>query len=580
MGRLLVTTSIEDSWDPNLRTVFLGEWCKKSNRQDLWSKIEAEVAAPYGLEPNQKVRDNDEKHEFYDALLLELSSKLNVFHQTDYSIRYWTILIGPWLDSFMMVVMNRYKSLEVALNSFQISKTILINQKDFSLTRNNYSEFRKAINSDLWNNALYVEILKNMDNQNVEILVKNIDNIKSNKDKVEFSLKSFFKKIFFKIFDICSFLSRNNDAFIINSYLPILDEIKLKILLGQIPIFWKSPELDYNFLSDVELDRDNINLEFKEYSGVERELRRLIGRLIPKIYIEGYEFMCKQANNLKWPTNPKFIYTSNNFTADDLFKFWLGSQVEQGTPYYAGQHGANYGTHYASKNWTELNTVDRFYSWGWQDVYQDTKTIPAFNFKVINKLNSTYKKDGFLLLVERSPGTRDGIHDRFYETWSSHKEMLKLYGLLSKAAQKNLLVRMHHRSSDFLSWQTKYQSLKIDTGKVDIFKLIKKSRLAVFNYDSAGLLELLALNIPVVCFWEKDSNHLLPQSKKYYNLLKSVNILFDSPSQVADHINVNWDDIDSWWYSSEVQDARIEFCKQYSKVIKNPVNSLKNLLLL
>ena len=43
MGRLLVTTSIEDSWDPNLRTVFLGEWCKKSNRHHIWSKIEADV---------------------------------------------------------------------------------------------------------------------------------------------------------------------------------------------------------------------------------------------------------------------------------------------------------------------------------------------------------------------------------------------------------------------------------------------------------------------------------------------------------------------------------------------------------
>ena len=579
MDRLLVTTSIEDSWDANLSTVFLGEWCKKSNRQHIWSEIESEVLPPYGLKSKQKVSDIDEKHELYDILLIELSSKLNAFHQTNHSIRYWTIIIGPWLDSFMMVVMNRYKSLEVALNSFQISKTILVNQKDFSLTRKDYSDFRKAINSDLWNNALYVEILKNMDNQNVEILIKNIDIVKSNKHKVEFSLKSFFKKIFFKVFDFCSFLSRNTDAFIINSYLPILDEIKLKILLWQLPIIWKSPELDFNFLDDVEVDRDNINLEFKEFDGLERELRRLIVKLIPKIYIEGYEYMCKQANTLKWPTNPKFIYTSNNFTADELFKFWLAFQTEQGVPYYAGQHGANYGTFYGSKNWTELNTVDRFYSWGWKDSYKNLNAIPAFNFGIVNKKTLKHLKNGKLILAERSPGTRDGIHDRFYETSSSHDEMLKLYGLLTKEVQKNSLIRLHHRSTYELSWKTKFPSLKVDKGKTDIFKLIKKSRLVLFNYDSAGLLELLALNIPVICFWDETFGHLLPQSKKYYNLLKDVNILFDITTEVADHINLNWDNIDSWWYSLEVQDARIKFCQEYSKVSTNPVSSLKNLLL-
>ena len=45
----------------------------------------------------------------------------------------------------------------------------MINQKDFSLTKNDYSYFRVAIGSDLWNNVLYVEILKSIKGKKIEI---------------------------------------------------------------------------------------------------------------------------------------------------------------------------------------------------------------------------------------------------------------------------------------------------------------------------------------------------------------------------------------------------------------------------
>jgi len=576
MKRILVTTSHEASWDVSEPTIFLGEWCKKNNRRHIWSSIDSEVASPYGLDPKQRISDADEKHKLYDILMKDLSCKLNDFHKKNHSVRYWTILIGPWLDSFMMVVMNRYKTLEATLDHFEISKTILINQKGFSLIKNDYSDFREAINSDLWNNALYVEILKNMKSQNIEILIKDTDKASfSNHSNIKFNFRSFLKK---HVFNFFNFFSHKTDAFIINSFLPVIDEIKLKLLLGQFPIIWKSPNIDSNFFRDVELNRDNFFLEFQNFSGIERELRRLINKLIPKIYIEGYEVLCREANNLKWPSNPKFIFTSNSFTADELFKCWLGFKVEEGVPYYVGQHGANYGTYYESKNWPELNTADRFYSWGWKDMYKDINTIPAFNFKVINKLSYNYKKSGKLLLVEGSPGTRDGIRDRFYESLIRHEGMVELYRLLGKKIQADSIVRLHRRSLDLDDWHRKFANIKIDEGQKDFYKVVKKSKLIVFNYDSSGLLELLAMNIPVICFWRDGFNHLLPASKIHYQLLKDSDIFFDSSEKIVNHINLHWDDIDSWWLSPKVQSARLEFCKQYSRVVDNPIVSFKKIL--
>ena len=73
--------------------------------------------------------------------------------------------------------------------------------------------------------------------------------------------------------------------------------------------------------------------------------------------------------------------------------------------------------------------------------------------------------------------------------------------------------------------------------------------------------------------------HLLPETKVYYKVLQDSGIVFDDFEKVANHINKHWEDIDSWWYSSEVQDTRSKFCNQYSRVIKNPIRTFKKLLL-
>lgn len=44
--RLLVTTALEETWDTNDSMLFLGEWCKRYSRRDVWQAINYE-ALPY-----------------------------------------------------------------------------------------------------------------------------------------------------------------------------------------------------------------------------------------------------------------------------------------------------------------------------------------------------------------------------------------------------------------------------------------------------------------------------------------------------------------------------------------------------
>ena len=58
--------------------------------------------------------------------------------------------------------------------------------------------------------------------------------------------------------------------------------------------------------------------------------------------------------------------------------------------------------------------------------------------------------------------------------------------------------------------------------------------------------------------------------------LEKVGIVFYTPVEAANHINLIWNSVDSWWNSKKVQDAVNFFCNKYSKRSNNKVNDLNN----
>ena len=71
--------------------------------------------------------------------------------------------------------------------------------------------------------------------------------------------------------------------------------------------------------------------------------------------------------------NPKFIFTSNSFDTDEIFKQWVARNVEKSVPYFVGQHGNNYGQNIFEGRsiWPERSTCDSFITWGWDDGFKN-----------------------------------------------------------------------------------------------------------------------------------------------------------------------------------------------------------------
>ena len=55
----------------------------------------------------------------------------------------------------------------------------------------------------------------------------------------------------------------------------------------------------------------------------------------------------------------------------------------------------------------------------------------------------------------------------------------------------------------------------------------------------------------------------------FINILRAAGIFFDSAQDASDKINKIYNNVDLWWNSQKVQEARKIFCNQYSYVDDN-----------
>jgi putative transferase (TIGR04331 family) len=579
----LITTADEKTWKFDRHVIFLGDWCRIYNRRHVWKNMDAVVADPYGLSEASKDADNLEARELEKLLLSRISLLLNKFHGVQYTQKFWQIFLGHWLRRYADLMLNRVKTLEACLKKNRISGTAAYAMNNYNLaTVDSYSAIW-AFNDDRWNNALNQRILDFLDcGFPVEIIAD--CGLKS--FHMNASLESspgLVKKICRWGYKKLHVLAKEHDAFILNSYLPKILEIGLNFALRQSPQMWFSS--DYKVLEQFNSElRVNLSKEMviKSKSKLTEIMSSMMFEMLPICYLEGFYNLNKAVNELPWPKSPKFIFTSNSFDFDEMFKLWAAKKVEIGIKYIVGQHGANYGTH---RHWLshtiEEQTSYMFLTWGWSDELR--QHTPAFIFNKPSIKLGNYKKKGGLLLIELP------LNHRF-TTWDDTAEFAKYFQdqqifvkELRTIPKRHLTVRLHaasrfHNWDEDARWSAIDSSLKIDAGNVDISNLVSASRLVVHSYDSTGMLETLSQNIPTIAFWPNGFAHLRESAKPFYQLLVDAGIVYTNPKLAAQKVNEVWDDVDLWWRQKHVQIARIEFCNRYAKTSQTPIRDLMNLL--
>ena len=573
MNRILLTASNEGIVKSQKPSVLISELPELNFTEDLRKK-NIIVTEAYGVEKKIRQENFNYTNNLYKKFILELPEQLNNFHKQKYSKKYWEIIIGHWLGFYIKVIFNKFKNLEEAIEKYDVDETLIqknIEEKIYPYK--DIKEFAYSSNDDYWHFYLYSKILKA--NNFFKLRVTEIDYMEKrvNNKSQELLISEPYRgenlkiKMIKKLFNLFKIFKNDNDAFLINTYLPTKEVIKLQLLLKQFPQLWELPKNLPIFPSYNLEERKKINFKLTTSDNIEKFIRNDLPRSLPISYLEGYTSLLKISENLNWPKKPKFIFTSGAFERNEIFKVWLAQKVFNGSKYFTGQHGHGYHTHLEKQKSVEIATSDHFLSWGAGD---NTNEISTFNFKVLNRKRK-WNKDGHLLIVVYRVGqslwtwNRKGINKIYFE-WLT--ELLKL---LPEHIKKKTIIRFAFESQskniehNYNFIKKNFSEFEIDEQNKNFDNLLQESRLTLYNYDSTGILENLTSNLPVKGFWPHTFDHLNSKAETYYQDLVKAEILHTNVKSVAESIKKNWSDIDLWWSNIETQNIRKKFCNIFSK---------------
>jgi putative transferase (TIGR04331 family) len=566
VSRFLCTTALEETWRDDEPVLFLGEWCRRFSRKDRWSTMDAEVL-PYHWDDRARLyADYLYLQEFHERLLREIAANLNQMHDVDHGLRYWRILVGPWLGYFVQMLFDRWACIHDAIGTYELSGTVVLFGHDETLIPNDMAEFPSFFVGDEWNHHIYGAILQQFTGVPCSRRPARVVQGTSALATPAVWTQRAYQTAARLYSSVSSALSREHDAFFLSTYLPLLDELRVQRRLGQVPQHWHSAPA-----VRVGVDGTKRRWVVSGESRSEFEIctRALIPKQMPALYIEGYNKLVDQAAELPWPGQPKVIWTCNSHGLDDVFKVWAAEKVERGVPLVIGQHGGHYGV--GRWSFTEDHDIaisDTYLSWGWSD-RQHNNVRPLGQLKAKRPLKVRHAAQSRALLVICTvPRFSYWMYSASVSRqWLDYfNGLCGFVGSLPRPVRNALIVRLYRQDfgwDQVSRWRDRFPDLDLDQGASNIDDLISHSRLYISTYNATTFLESFTMNVPTVIYWNPFHWELRASAEPYFTDLERVGIFHATPESAAKHVAAIWDNIEAWWSSPAVREVLGRFKQRY-----------------
>jgi len=582
----LVTTANRKYWKTDEKILFLGEWCKIYSEKHIWSNIDYETLPS----PWNKYQQLDSHftylEDIYEKYLKVFASNLNNYHNEDHSIKYWRIIIGPWLYRFITVIYDRYLSIKSAIDFNRVTNTWIPDLKpDRWVPVSSYDLLSLACANNNYNLYLYGRLITKLGRIPFKIKedksflnpldlpeFKHVTSVENKKtiirDFIQISEK-YIPDRFYKIMFFSTGISFWNN-------------IKLLFSLGQLPFV--IPQF-YPFRAPIEKNlRKNIKVP-EETNEFESILNDLVTEQLPISFFEGYLATRDKSVGI-YPKRTKLILTSNRMGMhpDEGFRFWVANQVEKGVKLILIQHGGGYGLCNTFTEKHELEICSKFFSWGWGG--EQPKISPMTIIKNIDRSNIISANGKILSVISATtpfvPGADQVTTGNVF--CFSHNYILQQKRFLNAVCPevcKLLLLRPFKDVglNEVGQMTDMYPSIKIYKGDAPLIKQLRESRLCIHGYFGTSWLETLSMNFPTVVFWDLNRVRTLLSVQPYLDDLRRLKILHDTPESAAEFINEIYEDPLPWWMSSELQKVNNKFCHLFARTSKNWMKEWKQELI-
>jgi len=560
----LATTGISKIWDLSNGILILGPWCltDRRNLELLKSNEYSLVDSPW--KPVIKIKEAaDYCHNIYEDLLPKISEIMNSVHNVSQPVKYWRILLGPWLLHFIEIFYDRYERLSSVAKQYPSFYTNSIPLENCDISALDTLDFvENQINSDSYNLSVFSLILNKFFPENTEITKVNLASDPERKNPVSINWR---KKILNNLLQLGG-SSFDSPIMLFNMYhLTILDLLKLKIKTWNIGYFNSRYKNEPKPITTCSTKlRSTIKIEGAA-DDFQSFLNEIIPRGIPTCYIENYRFYRYQFfDKVK---NIKAIGSSIGWYFDEKFKFFSAEATISGAKTLEFQHGGGYGFLYSMPVESLAKEKDIFYSWGWNTY--DERVVPLPSPHLSRLKNKHSKKINNLLFV----GTgMPRYHFRFHSLVFP-EDMAKYFDNkniflqnLNQHIKEHFLYRpyLHDYGWDEVKLLKKMQPDIEIISRGKLTGWIKKVNMVVIDHPHTAFLEALVINTPSVFYWDSECNLMRPEAEEYFDLLKRAGILFSKSSDAARKVNEVFLNAEKWWMTSEVQEARIKFCERYA----------------
>ena len=598
--KLLVTTALEESWGSDESLLFLGEWCKRYDRRHVWTARRHETVRFHWDDRKKLRRDYDYLKSLHETLLNSLASSLNSLHGVERSVRYWQLLIDPWLMSFVSVVYDRWECLRVAFQKHGELTTIVSDEGDAKFVPPfSYGEY--AVNmpyTDEWNYRLYRRIIEAQYAGTCEVQRKSGSWKKAGSlgesaqvgspwrgarwvatsawaaSFASAARRGLRRRIASKIDQLVGLCGVGTDIVFVESYFGVGSLIRLNFALGQLPR-WFLREFDGGEASvgapssdRGSPNRTELRLKFQPSSAFETFLVSAIVNDAPVSFVEAYTTLRDWARSRSIRT--KVIVTANAHWSHAHVKAWMAEQVESGAKLVILEHGGSVPDYREIFEWEEdVSDVKGTWFLPYHVKHVQlppSKLVKAFGKGFGSRVRGHSKAPHCVLIGNEEPRYVHRTH--FRPMAAQCLTSFDLVGRFHQALDQEVSRAFRVRPQVDFGWNTRQRYLDMLGSKHvlqtvgPLSRSLSSSRVIVCTYPETTFSEAMVTGVPTILIYPDHLYERHPIAVPLLDLLRSVKVVFHDPTSAAEHVNLIWRDPDRWWDSDQVRYAKDEFRRQ------------------
>lgn len=537
----------------------LGDWCLQ-NASNVNTKNDTYFIQEHHWVDSQKYdKDFAYLDSLNEKLLLSLSILLNKYHNVNYSLKYWRIILGPWLLTFVPSVYDRWETLRVALDSDRLWEYDLFIFDNNKFIPNNFSDYQTQAKSHIWNSFIFSQILTFQYSKKVNFnRIEYAGNYPL--DSIKESKYSFKNKVINFIDSLLSLLNVNYKVIFVNSYFDFFSLIKLSLKLNQIPRIHAVFTKNISFEKHVSGKRMASNLDkFHPENDFEKFIQEMLFSCIPKSYLEGYFQMECEISKIR--CKGSIIFTANTHLYNDFFNHWCAKMIESGVLLVTSQHGSAFkqpkSLFLHQEKVSDKMTV-------WHNPVESNHVRLSVNKLVNSNRNCVdsgdelsivaFEQQIYVYRAQTGPGAGTLIAD--------YNQKIDFICNLAESAFQNIKVRAVNRGEGSFNSLSRYKK-DLGSDKISNYnsfeEMLSHSKIIVCTYPLTTYLEAIFSGIPTIALYRKEHWKFSKIFDELIKTLESNNMIFYDSNSAANHINNIWDNPLVWWNSNSVLEARQMF---------------------